>query len=334
MKNKSLLTAFAVIGLAGATISCSKDNAVNQPSGITEAQRVELTFGIGTGRTKAATAMTDDNVASLKVYVFNPDGTIDVSGASTTSSVTLKPTVGTGKQIYALVNSPDIGTVYLLSDLTAKTSNLADNATSNFVMQGHVTMEINSSTSSVMVPVSRIASMVEIDKITNSITEPAYSGYPIIVKKMYLINVPSDAPTYFSPDSYTPTTWVNMQSYSASALDAFTYEALTDVQISNTGNYSTPHYFYSYPNPTSADSQATTWGARKTRLVIETTIRGTTFYYPVTLDELKANTRYLITDLNITRIGSSNPDAPVTTQQATFTVTVTDWTTVSNTEEI
>jgi hypothetical protein len=79
-------------------------------------------------------------------------------------------------------------------------------------------------------------------------------------------------------------------------------------------SYTNEHYFYCYPNLTDT----------KTRLVVEAVVGGYTYYYPVTLDAVDANTSYDY-NLTITRLGSDSPDVPVEEGTVTFTVTVKDW---------
>lgn len=88
--------------------------------------------------------------------------------------------------------------------------------------------------------------------------------------------------------------------------------------------YSVKHHFYGYPNPVATDANAGSWTPRKTRLVVEATLGGEVCYYPVTLDKMQRNTEYII-NLTVTRLGSPDPDTPVTTGEASFTVEVKDW---------
>ena len=86
-------------------------------------------------------------------------------------------------------------------------------------------------------------------------------------------------------------------------------------RVSNGDSYNTEHYFYCYPNAT----------ATKTRLVIEAEVGGYTYYYPITLNAVEANTAYTY-NLTITKLGSNSPDVPVADGTVNFTVTVKDWT--------
>ena len=96
---------------------------------------------------------------------------------------------------------------------------------------------------------------------------------------------------------------------------------------------------YAYPNPTQSDNlegstgmykgpEGGPWSIRPTRLVIEATLDGQLYYYPITLPSLEYNKSYEISNLVITRPGSDDPDMPVVGFDVPFHITVNDWTQV------
>lgn len=91
------------------------------------------------------------------------------------------------------------------------------------------------------------------------------------------------------------------------------------------GNKMNPKlYLYTYPN---GAEQATEDGQSDltTKLIIETELQGTTYYYPISLGYTQPNYAYTVNDVRITRLGSTDPNLPVTTAQCSFTVQVSDW---------
>ncbi len=112
--------------------------------------------------------------------------------------------------------------------------------------------------------------------------------------------------------------------------------------------------FYVMPNdvawgttafgPVGGDS----WSARHTKLVIETEYAGKTYYYAIPIAEnviankfvplgdasdtgagyngIKANYSYEIDELELTRLGSTNPDEPTVLSTVNFNITVKPWT--------
>jgi hypothetical protein len=88
----------------------------------------------------------------------------------------------------------------------------------------------------------------------------------------------------------------------------------------------TPYLFYTYQNNCTAEGSgwASTFSARKTRLVVTATIGGTKYYYPISIDSPTRNTAYTV-ELTITGLGSSDPDILVEKGAITATVTVDPW---------
>jgi hypothetical protein len=62
-------------------------------------------------------------------------------------------------------------------------------------------------------------------------------------------------------------------------------------------------------------------------LVIEATLDGTTYYYPVSIPIIQSNKTYTISELKITVPGSLSPDIPVSKQAVKGTITIADRTT-------
>jgi hypothetical protein len=92
----------------------------------------------------------------------------------------------------------------------------------------------------------------------------------------------------------------------------------------------TPYLFYTFPNSTSNDvtGWATSFTARKTRLVVAATIGGKKYYYPVVIDTPSRNNAYTV-ELTITGLGSTEPDKPVEKGTINASVTVEGWATGS-----
>ena len=79
-------------------------------------------------------------------------------------------------------------------------------------------------------------------------------------------------------------------------------------------------YFNAYPNLNSADDQVA-----DTRLVVEATLDGRKYYYPVTMPKMESNKSYEISELKITRPGSDDPDKPIEIVDQDFKITVNPW---------
>ena len=281
-----------------------------------------------------------NTVSSATVYVFGADGNClahdaaVLNGEEWQAAFTLKK--ATGLTVAAVLNKSVSG-ITTLSSLRAKTTSLTDNSSDGFVMYGETSGVTTSNTDEVSIDVKHIAVMVEIDKITNKLKEEVFSSKPLVLKGIYLINVPVGAPAFSAIESYSPSTWANPCEFvSDDETDAFTADVDLDETIALNGSHSTPHYFYGYPSNVTSDNTGDTWDDEGafTRLVVEVEWNGdTTWYYPVTFftaagNVFKANNRLVISELVIENPGSDYPNDPIEKEEATFELNVLDWVTV------
>ena len=314
MRTKLFFAALAALALA----SC---NEAPLEAPVTY-EMLELEVNVPVLQTRLTGAPSaEDAVSNLQIFVFDDaSGTLEAYGNQNASSVKLKCLPGV-KDIVALVNAPSFSGIATKAELLSKTSSLSDNAKGDLVMSGLLEDETLSATSkTVTVDVSRIAAKVTLLGVTNAMDLVANQKKEFKVTGVYLINVAGDR-AYLTDSA--PSKWYHKMRYEASNTLSFLYDAPETV-IAHGSSYSASHHFYCYPNLTDTDANNGMWSARKTRLVVEATLGGETCYYPVTLDEVAQNTAYTVT-LTVTRPGSSSPDEPISTSDATFTVQVKDW---------
>ena len=329
MRKTFLLMAAAAAGFG--TMSCQKDNSPEMNPGNAnmpvDGERTELTVGIGSTVTRSTTITSDDEVKvnNLQVFVFRGDALDAYGTADDASSVTVSCTKGT-REVYAVVNAPDMKDIATKTDLLAAKSELTDNNESNFVMIGKTNAELPSDVT-VNVDVDRIVSKVVLKKVNRNFTSAALAALAFSIDEIFITNVAGDV-NYGLTDN--PLDWYNKMDY-ASELAMFTHDAPA-ASVINAEAYSTQHTFYCYPNK-AADSDATSWSPRRTRLVLKTTLGTDTYYYPVTLPELENNKSYEI-ELTITRPGSDNADMPVSFEDCAFSISVKPWTVITVTEGI
>ena len=223
--------------------------------------------------------------------------------------------------------------------MTAKTIDLGDNSTTasaGFVMAGSTTCTVSSSTTTAIITVNRFVSRVALAKVTNSLPD-SYGS--LTVNNVTLTNVVGNQNL---AGVATPSTWYNKMgrkdgaTVSSQIIDGSSYLAscptLTFKSISSSvanGSSltpSTPYLLYCYPNSTTTDATgwASSFTARKTRLVVTATISGTKYYYPVVIDAPQRNTAYTV-ELTITGLGSTDPDKPVEKGTISAIVSVQGW---------
>ena len=310
---------FAFAAALAALVACNKnDVAPMQPQDQESLVPCELTVGICGAMTKA-TAVSADNEAkvnNLQVFVFRGDDLDAYASVDNAQELTLSCTAG-DRVVYALVNAPDYSAVPGKAALLAKVSELSANSLTNFEMVGSKSVTLPQS-EKVSIDVNRIASRVVLKKITRSFTSEALQALNFKVDAIYLINVAGNTSYDLSA---APAKWYNVAE-NKNELASLLYDAPASL-ITNGQSYSTAHTFYAYPNDLATNT---------TRLVIETTLGETKYYYPINLPEMAANKSYEIEEVKITRPGSDNPDEPVSFADATFSINVIDWTVVPVTE--
>ena len=327
---KGFLMMAAVAAVFG-TMSCKKDNVPSMNQGNAnvpvDGERTELTVGIATGMTKSTTITAEDEVKvnNLQVFVFRGDALDAYGVADNASTVTVSCTKG-NREVYAVVNAPDLKDIATKTDLLAAKSALSDNDESNFVMIGKTNADLPSELP-VNVEVDRIVSKVVLKTVNRAFTSAALAALNFSIDEIFITNVAGDV-NYGLTDN--PLEWYNKMDYN-SEMAMFTHDAPA-ASVVNEEAYSTQHTFYCYPNK-AADSDATSWSPRRTRLVLKTTLGTDTYYYPVTLPELENNKSYEL-ELTITRPGSDNADMPVSFEDCAFSISVKPWTVITVTEGI
>ena len=316
----------AAVAAVFGTMSCKKDNVPSMNQGNAnvpvDGERTELTVGIATGMTKSTTITADDEVKvnNLQVFVFRGDALDAYGVADNASTVTVSCTKG-NREVYAVVNAPDLKDIATKTDLLAAKSALSDNDESNFVMIGKTNADLPSELP-VNVEVDRIVSKVVLKTVNRAFTSAALAALNFSIDEIFITNVAGDV-NYGLTDN--PLEWYNKMDYNLE-MAMFTHDAPA-ASVVNEEAYSTQHTFYCYPNK-AADSDATSWSPRRTRLVLKTTLGTDTYYYPVTLPELENNKSYEL-ELTITRPGSDSPDNPVSFADCTFSISVKPWTVIT-----
>ena len=298
---------FAVLA-AVAVIGCNEKD-VEMPD-IQTGEKIQLTVNLPQAATKVTGDPTDDEVNDVQIFVFDKNGLYEASSRATASTLSLTCTTGE-KKIVALVNAPIESSVANIAELRSRTSKLSDCSAGHIVMSGELTEVLTSSTT-VTMQVERLAARVAVSQITTDFELEAHQNLSFEIRSIYLVNVAGER-AYLSDN--TPTTWYNKGQYVAETSLDFLRDVVAAGRVSNGDSYNTEHYFYCYPNAT----------ATKTRLVIEAEVGGYTYYYPITLNAVEANTAYTY-NLTITKLGSNSPDVPVADGTVNFTVTVKDWT--------
>ena len=308
---------FAFAAALAALVACNKnDVAPMQPQNQESLVPCELTVGICGSMTKA-TAVTKENEAkvnNLQVFVFRGDDLDAYASVDNAMELTLSCTAGE-RVVYALVNAPNYSSVPGKAALLAKVSELSANTLTNFEMVGSKTVTLPQS-EKVSIDVNRIASRVVLKKVTRNFTSAALQSLDFTVDAIYIINVAGNTSYDLTA---APAAWYNVAKFQSNDQVNSLLHDPVNKSVDNGASYPTQHAFYSYPN------DATN---KTTRLVIETTLGETKYYYPINLPAMESNKSYEIAEVTITRPGSDDSDVPVSFEDATFSINVIDWTVV------
>lgn len=319
------------------SLACSKDNPSEQAA--QQTQMATLEVNVAEGITTRATSVNDANIGSaagdIQVLVFNNEGDLLAYGVNTASSSTISISIPTGTvECHAVVNSSDdLSNISTKTNFLKRLSHLKNNTTSRMEMLGSVSKTVAAGANSVSIAVKRFASKVQIDKITPAFAAPAHRAMEFKLAGIYLINVNGSCPYTMIPTGASESTsWYNKRKYVSGdcnhlITDKFTTHVIMQTSAGEVTPYSTPHYLYCYPNPVTTDVSTTTWSERISRLVVETTLGGTTYYYSVNIPTPQCNTVYQITNMKITGLGTDTPDAVVQKGSLSVSLTVTDWST-------
>lgn len=353
MKTVNLIGGVVFFTTAFMLLSCSKFYEDRIPEADETADDCLLTVRLNGGRTKVSGQTTADENAlnNVSVFVFRtePGARLDASlyvnlssagaqaGGGAPCSVSLKCTSG-DRRIYVLANTASDLTadIECEDDLLGHSSLLKDNGLKNFFMMGSVDTTVNGSTFNVGVEISRFVSCVRLEKITNLMEAKVYRANGLfVVNDIYLTNVVGkmNFDGTHNPSGLAPEYWY-------AKLEAEKNPLFYDGDMDEAVNYgednarAVTHSFYAFPNDCTL-SESPTWSQRSTMLVIEATLDGVKYYYPVAVGPLEANKQYVITNFTIRRPGSLNPWGCVNKTVASIEIKVADWgTSISRTEDL
>lgn len=329
---------FIAIAAAAAT-ACSREEAGHADA--MEPEKVNLTVEIAGGEGTKATGIKEssedeEKINTLQVFIFNGDIVDGYGIIANDKSLTLGCTAGP-RDVYALVNVPDLKSITGKAELLAKVSELSSDV-NDFEMIGSTSETISTDGQKINMGVDRFAARIKVGKVTNALSSPSLQSQTFVLKSMHLTNVASDI-DYGMSGNHTVGKWYNMMCHQASNnCGIVTYDSIGQT-ITYGKSYSTGHCFYAYPNDEEF-SISETWSPRSTMLVLKIQIGSTLYNYPIVLPELKNNRSYEIDEIKITRPGNIDDGAeggmdemkPVEGTDCQFEVKVNPWTVIAVTE--
>ena len=321
MKNHQFVCALlcGAVALASCNKNLSKDEYPLPEEGEKCVLNVNAFSSLQVKSTGEAGAVAENEkiIGTLQVFVFRDD-MLDAYGTGKGPSMSLTCTAG-DREVYALVNAPDMSSISSKTKLLSHLIDLNANATKALVMFGSSTAKLPT-TSAVNISVTRMVSRIVVHKITRNFESASLNSLTFKINSIYVRNAAGNGSI---SGKVAVSKWYNGSS-AKSDLPTLLYDSVS-ATVAKDASYTTPHYFYTMPNDNSENT---------TRVVIDATLGTKTYYYPVDLPALERNKSYEFTEIKIKRPGSDDVDTPVTTSDISFNVNVVDWTLVSVTEEI
>ena len=347
-----------IISAAVLCLCCSCNKISNGGSANTDGEKyncrltVNCGWGARTTKVAAQTATNEKTIQNVQVFVFRAGtgsdaGKLDVAASKgfdspigetsgTWSALEMKCSTGE-REIWAVVNDAVDHTAG--SDAIANkeqflglTSELKNNTATKLCMVGSASATLHEGRESITVDVRRLCASVILESVMNSFASPGYQKTGVFkVTDCYLLNVPGKVNfgQSIEPASLAAADWyARLSPETSSPQKDLIYDTVTP-KVVEYGEYdSTIHTFYAYPNDCLFSTDAS-WSPRATVLVLEALISDgnawNRYYYPVALTNgLQANKQYRV-NLIVKRPGSLDPNVPVTFDDVTPVVTVSDW---------
>jgi len=305
---------------------------------------ISFTISSAAPHTKAGLQTSAEQMMkTLDVFVFFKDGSaaegqlenyLHVTPNSTSYSGQIKVQQGVKSVVFAANLPSDYpGQIKTLSDYEGLAWSFAQNARDSFVMDVKAEVNVNSASYSMdNVNLVRQVSRVELKKVTSSL--PSSYGAVTLVGA-WLHNVPKvKGETDYSADAkFWRKTDLDASGNEAvkkmmdpgQALSTGKFTGTLSSGSSWTGNASEPYYAYGYPNTA---TQAASADAKDhvTKFVIQIKVNGVNYYYPIGIVGMQSNLAYEIESVELTRLGSTDPDKYVSSASLSLSVTVKDWT--------
>ena len=326
----------AMAAVAAMACSCSKEEVKSEDTSVKRGVvRISLVDDNGTRATGEGHGSNegDSKINTLEVFVFNinegevDNGLLDAykkytsEDLKTVSDLEIKTTTGK-KMIYVVANGhkTDWSEGMTRSNFEQQMAYLYKEDVSNFIMfsSKEVTVQLQSTITMIL---TRMVSRIKLNSVMVSFAGTPYAGVPLQNVKAYLTNVQAQKRLIDGTGSNLKL--VNYRKYVPEDMVGITMEGLLYDELAESlseATHSQPHYFYCYENSRTQETETN----RFTRLVIEGTLNGITYYYPIPIKELRRNSCYSI-DVKIYRPGSLDPDKEVEIGTLDLTLSIQGW---------
>lgn len=274
-----------------------------------------------------------ENAECIDILVFNDDAlqrldTYQRFGSSSRSVVKASSSVG-DKIMTVVVNSQrdryEWAGILSHQDMYGICSRLENETYAYPLMVGESSIRAGNTVS---IKVEKLSSEICLKSISCDFRGKSYEGKALTDVRIYLTNVNAEAPLLHDTP-YLPSRIINNGKLEMTDVEAFKEpeSIFRELSYSIGPIVKDPGIrFRCYPNETEAEGP----GSPFTRLVIEGKIDGVTYYWPININRedegtgISRNCRYVY-DVRLTRLGHTDPDIPVETEDAEIILEVQPW---------
>ena len=259
-------------------------------------------------------------------WVFDQDGESVVYGTGQAGESIRKTLLVGSYTLVAVANYPQSlvpSGIERLADISQRVSQLQDNAAGSMLMYGADTLNLQKDrTAARAIDVRRLVSKVGVKKVSVAFENPYLAAKTTVLEAIYLTNLyrtsrlGQDYPAGdLNPDTgawYNVMGWRNAQQ-AVSGIDRLVGDFAIGATLTPETPYTTPHYFYAYPNPTppETDSHNAEWCIRSSRLVLQVAVGDKTYYYQVQIPAMGRNRVYVADEIILRKLGSLDPEQDI-----------------------
>ena len=267
------------------------------------------TLGVSGGVKELHIFLFDANFDNLSTYkkILNPDSL---------TNITIKTTMGQ-KKIYILANphiEEGFGGILNEENFLALQTSLLKEEPGYFTMIGKNLDFYAGENSVANISLERFISKIVLNSLKTEFAGGPYDGMTLKNVKVYLLNIVGKKVIHDGSET-VPLLVHNLGSnipanYSGSLINNIFYDSIP--QDIGDAVYTTKHHFYAYSNTTDVENSY----IKYTKLVIEGTLNGTKYYYPIPVNKtgygtsnnagVLRNTIYIM-DVVIKNAGSTTP---------------------------
>lgn len=261
-----------------------------------------------------------DEVQSIAVLVFDMKGRMEAFSCNHSGSVSIPLPAGEEFEYRVLANTPEsvLKKVSCMADFAALRVELNQKSMigkgRRKIIEGAV----------ISVPLERPFSKIRLEKITPAFYGKFYPGSKVFLERVFIINTPAEA--LLEKDSEC-SNWYNKMSLDPHP-EALLVKNLHREIFSGDSDMELGLEFICIPNVIDNGVNSWSnmlWSPRNTRLVVEISVDGKAYYYPVTMPAMRRNRIYKISKLVVQSPGSEHPDKPVLKEELKFSIEIVPW---------